>query len=155
MFRLNNFNPEENGFISGRAFQKLVERVVQQNCIIGLPQIICASSLAYRGLLNSFKLFTVKVFLEGDLSSVPTEHLCSLVSCMPARMHIYLKDVTGCDLISLLDRVKCCELCIQSQTLGREETYALVRAMETRVEEVRGGKCEKVKPYTSELYWLC
>lgn len=137
-------------------FQDLVERVGQQNCVIGLEQIICASSLAYRGLLNNSTCSKlVKVFLEGDLSSVPAEHLSSLVSCMPERMHIHLKNVTGCDLIGLMDWVMCSSLCIQSQTLGREETYALVRAMETRVEEVKVGNCDKVTPYASELYWLC
>ena len=148
MFQLNNFNPEENGFISGRALQNLVERVGQQNCISGLPQIICASSLAFRGLLNismSFKsvedFFNVKIFLEGDLSSVPAEHLSSLVSCMPTRMHIYLGIVTGCDLISLMDSLKCSSLYFRSQIIGREETQALVRAMESRVEEVRRASC--------------
>ena len=50
-----------------------------------------------------------------------------------------MKNVTGCDLISVLDSLKCYSLSFQSQSMGREETQALVRAMETRVENVTGG----------------
>ena len=94
---------------------------------------------------------SVKVlFLEGDLSSVPTEHLASLVSCMSeqvptdqtvsaGKLYVYLKNVTSCDLINVMDSLECYELFIKSQILGRDETKALVRAMETRVENVRMG----------------
>ena len=49
------------------------------------------------------------------------------------------KNVTCCDLINVMDSLECYELFIKSQILGRDETKALVRAMETRVEIVRIG----------------
>ena len=64
-----------------------------------------------------------------------------------------MKNVTGCDLISVLDSLKCYSLCIQSQNMGREETRALVRALETRVENVtiENGYGDKVTLDIAEL----
>ena len=50
---------------------------------------------------------------------------------------LHISNVSGCDLVSLLTSLKCQELIIHRQTLGREETQALVRAMESDVERVR------------------
>ena len=58
----------------------------------------------------------MKVFLEGDLSSVPAEHLASLISCSTSqpgfvlKMSVYLKNVTGCDLISVFIPPSCREI---------------------------------------------
>ena len=49
---------------------------------------------------------------------------------------LVIRSVSGCDLVSILEHVKSRELNISRQCLGREETEALVQAMETRVERV-------------------
>ena len=96
-----------------------------------VPKIISAVSRAHHGLLGSVKY----LYLEDvDLASVPAEHLASLGSCV--RGSVYIKYVRNCDLISFLDNVKCKKLDISLQTLSKEETQALVRAMESGVEEV-------------------
>ena len=68
-------------------------------------------------------------------TSLPAEQLASLVSSVTEWVSI--ENVSGCDLVNILDSVKSKQLTIFSQSLGREETQALVRAMESRVEKVR------------------
>ena len=68
--------------------------------------------------------------------------LSSLVS--HATVLLELKDVSGCDLVRLLDNALLLKdanegLFISEMSLGTEETKALVRAMETRVEKVTLG----------------
>ena len=70
-----------------------------------------------------------------DLTTVPAEHLASLTSS--AKEGIEIEHVSGFGLVTILDSVKSKELVISGQSLGREETQALVRAMESRVEEVK------------------
>ena len=72
--------------------------------------------------------------VDVDLSTVPAQHLASLASCVTSMLRI--QNVSGCDLVSLLNSLKCVELCICKQSLGREETQALVQAMESRVWDV-------------------
>merc|ERR1712137_1081359 len=70
--------------------------------------------------------------IDVDLSSVPAEHLASLTSRVTGSAHIC--NVSGCDLVTILDSVKSdLWLSISRQSLGNEETEALVRAMESRV----------------------
>ena len=75
------------------------------------------------------------LLVDVDLSPVPPDHLASLVSCVTGSVGVM--NVSGCDLVTILDSIKCEELVIDSQSLGREETQALVQAMESGVEEVR------------------
>ena len=126
-----------------------------------LAEITCAASLAHHGLLGSVREIRL---CNVDLTSVPTEHLASLASSVTASVTI--KNVRGSyyDLVTILDSVKCKRLDIMRQSLDSEETQALVRAMESRVEEVRlieevtldimdlmeysgQGKCKKVGCY--------
>ena len=65
---------------------------------------------------------------------IPAEHLASLVSSFTGRIEII--NVSGCGLVTILDSVKSRWLSISRQSLGSEETQALVRAMESRVEEL-------------------
>ena len=98
--------------------------------------IQCAGNLAHRDLLGDVK--SIRLGYRGnveDLSTVPTPHLASLVST--ATSVVYIRGVTGCNLVPILDGIKCQKLFIYKQKLGRDETQALVRAMETRVEIVR------------------
>ena len=96
-----------------------------------LECLICAAFLAHH-----IQFITGFITLpDVDLSTVPTQHLVSLASSVTRELLI--EKVTGCDLVTLLDSVKCGGLSINTQSLGREETQALVRALEPRVEEMR------------------
>ena len=99
-----------------------------------MPLITCAASLAHYGLLGPLEV----IYLNGnyvDLSTVPLQHLAALVFCVTE--HVNICDFNDCDLVTLLDSIKSKSLNIfKSRSLGREETRALVRAMETRVERV-------------------
>ena len=99
-----------------------------------LPDIVTAASLAHDGLLGS----VLRMRLENvDLASVSTEHLASLASCLTGFVGIH--NVSDINLISFLDNIKCRDLAISSQSLGSEETRALVRTMEKTVERVALG----------------
>ena len=96
-----------------------------------LPKIITAASLAQHGMLGSVKMMRLE---DVNLASVPTEHLASLTSCVTRKVEIC--NVSSCDMVSILDSVKSDKLVIADQSLGSEETRALVRDMESRVEVV-------------------
>ena len=93
--------------------------------------ITCAASLVHHGVLRSVRRIGL---VRVDLTSVPTEHLASLVSSV--RWCVTIENVSGCDLVTILESVKSKALSMGHQSLGSEETRALVRAMESRVEEV-------------------
>ena len=91
-----------------------------------LPAITYAASLAHHGFLGSVE----HMFLcDVDLTSAPADHLVSLVSSVTWR--IVISNVIGCDLVNILDSVKSLDLglVISNQSLGSEETRALVRVM--------------------------
>ena len=96
-----------------------------------LPVITCAASLAHHRLLGSMQEM---ILCNVDLTSVPAEHLASLVSCVTR--YVDIKNVSGCGLVTILESVKSEILVIRYQRLGSEETQALVRAMESGVEKV-------------------
>ena len=100
------------------------------------PDLIrCAANLAHRGLLGRVSsIWLGDIWTVGDLSTVPTHHLASLVSS--AMICVNIDNVTGCDLVSVFNSLKCEKLSVRHQRLGREETQALVRAMESGVENV-------------------
>ena len=100
--------------------------------IVRLALITCAAALAHHGLLDNIDCVNL---VEVDLSTVPAQHLVSLISNV-TRL-VYINYVIGCDLLTLIDSVKCKVLLLFSQCLGREETKALVRSMESGVERVR------------------
>ena len=91
----------------------------------------CAANLAHHGLLGSMDRLWLYDF---DLSPVPSQHLTSLASSVTRCLSI--GNVSGCDLVSILNIIKFYDLHIHRQTLGREETQALVQAMESRVVRV-------------------
>ena len=90
----------------------------------------CAASLAHHGLLGSVSYLSLG---DVDLTSVPAEHLASLVSVTG---RVYIGNVSGSALVTILDSVKGEVFWICRQSLDSEETQALVRAMESRVEIV-------------------
>ena len=101
---------------------------------------LCVAALAHHKHIQ-FNLDYIRLQGHVDLGIVPTHHQASLVSSVRI---LRIENVSGCDLVTLLDSVQCERLNIMSQSLGREETQALVRAMESRV--------EKVAIYNVELY---
>ena len=125
---------ETRGIISMDVFESLTERVfymMHRDC---LPAVTFAASLAHHGLLGSMHY----LILRDDLTSVPAEHLASLVSCVRVTGlgSVDIQSLSCIDLVTILDSVKSERLKIKIQSLGREETQALVRAMESGVERV-------------------
>ena len=76
---------------------------------------------------------------DFKLTLIPARHLASLASPAPVTEFVEIREVRCCDLMTILDNVRCEQMCIYRRSLGTEETEALVRAMETRVEEVELG----------------
>ena len=98
-------------------------------------ELMCFASLAHHGLLGSIDKLELH---DVDLSPVPAKHLASLASCVTSEVNIQY----ACyfDRVSLLTSLKCETLFIGgSERLGREETQALVQAMESGVETVQLG----------------
>ena len=83
-----------------------------------LHEVTCAASLAYHGLLGPLNAQTWIFLRDVDLSSVPDEHLASLVSC--GTKGVYIQNIRGCDLVTILDNVKCDRLGIYGLSLGSE-----------------------------------
>ena len=147
------------GILPTGVMDSLAERV--RNAVWGGPQlqvITSAASLAHQGLLGSVE----HLWLWDDLTSVPPEHLASLVSSVTRS--VIIKNVRGCVLLTILDSVKSRWLEFYKQSLGSEETEALVQAMESRLKEVwldykvtldirdlmeysGQGKCREVRGY--------
>ena len=97
-----------------------------------LHKISSAASLAHHGLLRYLDIISL---CNMDLRSVPDESLASLVSCV--ERCVAIENVNNCNII--LDSVKSKWLTIKKQSLTSEETRTLVRAMESKVEEVNLG----------------
>ena len=108
------------------------EKIRKRWCRIGysppLSEIVTAARLAHQGLLGSVAYVNL---WNLDLASVPTEHLASLFTCITESVDI--TEVSNCDL-RILDSVLCKWLDIGGQTLGNEETQAMVWSMESNVE---------------------
>jgi len=98
-------------------------------------KILSLASFAYHGVLQ--QVSELSLCREGggvvDLGFVPTDHLRTLIPCVKER--IDMGNVTGYDVTSFLDSVNCTNLLLKP-TLNQEETDALVRAMNTRVDHV-------------------
>ena len=73
------------------------------------------------------------MFEEVDLTSVPPDHWAALASWV-TWSSVSILQVSGIGLTSFLSKVKCQSLGFPDQRLDREETQALVQAMESGVE---------------------
>ena len=125
-----------------------------------LDMVICAGNMAKHGYLNDVKGMWLGDHDEGMwLEGVDIASLASNLE-----RYIGIENVSGCSLVKILDSVKCPLVVMFHQSLDSEETRALVRAMESRVEKVRlgcnvqldiaalkkysgEGKCKKLKCY--------
>ena len=105
--------------------------------ILEIPDIISAASFAYHGMLGSGLYIKLE---DVDLTSVPVEHLASLIYCVTARIDI----INVTNLLCILNNIKSKVLAIRSQTLSSEETRALVRAMDSNMEYVTIGEWGEV-----------
>ena len=106
-------------------------------CISNLEFIKCAANLAHRELIDELeciRLGNTNTLDVTDLSTIPTHHLSSLVAS--AVGDVYIANVTGCDLVTIINSLQCDVLDIFNQRLGREETKALGVAMKYRVSQV-------------------
>jgi len=133
---------EKRAILDTAKIQGLIERVKEANENYeggSKSELMCAARLARHGLLGSLDHLNL---CNVDLSSVPTLHQASLASGVTGSLNI--ENVTGCDLVSILTSVKCSLLYISRQSLGSEETRALVQAMESRVERVKLWMWEEV-----------
>ena len=135
---------EDEGILNPGVIKILAARIKEKFDILGYPiavqhrnyypsleEITCGAALAHHGLLGPVNFLRLG---DVDLSRVPTQHLVSLVSSVTKEVTIH--NVTGCDLVTLIDSLKCKWLRIGFKCLGKEETQALVRAMESRVDDV-------------------
>ena len=120
----------KSGHLQTDVIKSLAERIKSYLPLV--PEITTVANLAHHGLLGSVEDMWL---CDVDMSSVPAEHLASLAACVTMDVGIY--NVSNCDLVSILDSVNCKWLCICIQSLSSEETRALVRAMESRVEGER------------------
>ena len=92
--------------------------------------VMCTASLAHHSLLDSVSYMR----LNDDLCKVPAKHLASLVSRVTN--NLLISNVTGCDMVNLFTSLKCKSLAMYRLSLGREETRALVQAMEYQLQSV-------------------
>ena len=113
--------------------KSLTDRV--GNNLINLKSIKCAANLARHGMLNDLESIELgDPWITGDMSTVPAERLASLVSCVKDTVNI--EEFYGGDLGTIFDSLNCKLLSISNQNLGRRESYALGRAMGSRVDVV-------------------
>ena len=125
----------DRGILSSNKIQEVRMRIrtVLRDGMITEAELRCGASLASHGLLGFMEQMRLH---DVDLSSVPANHMASLASSVT--WSLFIVNVRG-NLVSLLTSLKCKELYISRQSLGREETRALVQAMESRVEKVELG----------------
>ena len=100
-----------------------------------VTHIADAASLAHHGFLDSVRVLSLK---KVDLSSIPINHLASLVACVKDKVRIDCPRPRY-DFSPILDNVKCEHLSITMLLLGKEYE-ALVRAMKTRVRKLSIGR---------------
>jgi len=126
------------GILEPGQIQSLTERI-RGALSIGdgdITIVTCGAALAHHGLLSPMNEL---VLYEVDVSEVPAQHLASLASCVTSFLQIE-NVIGGQHIVSLLTNLKCGELYINininRQSLGREETQALVQAMHSGVKWV-------------------
>ena len=105
-------------------------RTVLRDGMITEAEFKCGASLASHGLLGFMKQMKLH---NLDLSPVLTKHMATLASSITRSLAIV--NVKG-NLLSTLTNLKCKDLGISRQSLGREETRALVHTMELHVKVV-------------------
>ena len=93
------------------------------------------ASLAHQRLLGSLRSVPRLVLRDVDLTSVPAKHLASLAASV--WWSVEINNVSGCDLVAILDNIRIDNLFISRQRLNSKETEALLRALVSNVQKVR------------------
>ena len=124
------------GILNTEVIDKMKERIRERIRSDGpsLPEITCAASMAHHvhGPPTFEWSWSVTLADDFDLSSVPPDHLESLISYCVGRTLKISNNVRGSGLVSILSNVAGCRgLFIDNQTLDVEETEALVKGMES------------------------
>ena len=144
-------NLENRGVIPSGVFDSLARKIKPKLYESpSLNVLTCAVNLAHNGYLFDVMGLWLGdqeaeegMMLEGedlttvpavDLSTIPAEHLASLVSTLTG--YFSIEKIRGCDLVAMMDSLKTPMVVIYCQSLNTEETGALVRAMESRVEKL-------------------
>ena len=118
--------------------------------------------------LNTLELFTAAARLAHykqlgldrlslrfkNLSTIPGEYLCSLASSV--RNTIRIQTIIGCDLVKIIDSLKCNKLIFWNQILDREATEAVLRAMDTRIEvaEIYDSNIYRFEENPENFEWM-
>ena len=119
--------------IGSLATCSLAKKFISQRGSLKLEQVTCAASLAHHGYIRTIEDLKLE---RLDLSSIPSDHLASLVSCVTSSVEI--SNVSGFDLVCFMESIRCEWLYIGiGVNMGSEETKALVRAMESHLINVR------------------
>ena len=117
------------GILTLDVFESLAERVrenimkksyIRSTSNVSLSRVTCTASLVHHGLWTSVKRLWL---CDVDLTSVPAEHLVSLVSSVTGQ--ILISNLNGFDLVNILDGVKTKGFGIKCQSLCSEQTKAL------------------------------
>ena len=99
--------------LAARVRDNLTTPDVSQN----VELIRCAANLLHRGLMGKMEsIWLGDPWNTGDLSTVPTEHLVSLVSSV--KDTVTIENVNSWDLVPIFDSLNCEELKISHQRLG-------------------------------------
>ena len=115
--------------IGSLATCSLAKKFISQRGSLKLEQVTCAASLAHHGYIRTIEDLKLE---RLDLSSIPSDHLASLVSCVTSSVEI--SNVSGFDLVCFMESIRCEWLYIGiGVNMGSEETKALVRAMESHL----------------------
>ena len=107
--------------------------------LMGLQDLANTASLIYHDILGGEVTIRALNLWNGNLSSIPSEHLGSLASCVTDTVCIGIgTGVIIQNLEALIEKVKSevIEIGRCGKTLGSDDILALVRAMQTRVETV-------------------
>ena len=89
------------------------------------------ASLAHQRLLGRVPKLVLR---DVDLTSVPAKHLASLAASV--WWSVEIRNVSGCDLVTILDNIRIQDLFISRQRLSSKETEALLQALVSNVQRV-------------------
>ena len=134
----HSFSKETRGILQFDMVETLAQRVrdvlMDGDNNLTLEDLTLVASMAEHGLLGFLDSMVLK---DLDLSTIPTDQLAPLFSSVTRRVDFW--NISGCG--PFMDILKCDVVGVFGQSLGTEETRALVRAMETRVRMVTLGGC--------------
>ena len=106
-----------------------VSVISQDSKHFSLQELASTASLIHHGMLGEVSC-KMLCLVDVNLSSIPIQHLGSLAACVTDVVFFGVNENVIPDLGVFLDKVKCDKLLFLGQSLGTDETLALVRAMQ-------------------------